>query len=232
MFRQFEFREPAQPGRRARRGGAGRGAAVAGRPGALARGPARARAAASASPPRTAGSRSRRPTRSSSAERPAAARGRRSSPTTRRRQRVEAADDTLIAAYLIEPGRATYELDDLAAEYGVELVPEPPADEETARARPARGCHAAAASSRCSTGCGSAALEPLYREVELPLTAGARRDGGRRRQDRHVPDGRDHGAARRAGRGARGEGVRARGRGVHARLDAAGRRGSCSRSSA
>src|SRR5262249_33369946 len=33
--------------------------------------------------------------------------------------RVMAADDTLVAAYLIEPGRASYELDDLAAEYGL-----------------------------------------------------------------------------------------------------------------
>src|SRR5437764_287426 len=32
--------------------------------------------------------------------------------------RVTAADDTMIAAYLIEPSRASYELDDLAAEYG------------------------------------------------------------------------------------------------------------------
>src|SRR5205814_2126695 len=45
----------------------------------------------------------------------------------------------------------------------------------------------------------------------------------RRLQDRHGPDGRDHGAPRRPARGARGEGVRARRRGVHARLDAAGR---------
>src|SRR5207247_2117274 len=45
--------------------------------------------------------------------------------------RVEARDDTLIAAYLIEPGRATYELDDLAGEYGIELVPHTPTDEET-----------------------------------------------------------------------------------------------------
>ena len=43
-----------------------------------------------------------------------------------------AADDTLIAAYLIDPGRAEYELDDLMAEYGVELEPDPPAEEETA----------------------------------------------------------------------------------------------------
>src|SRR5439155_1408200 len=35
------------------------------------------------------------------------------------------AEDTMIAAYLIEPGRPAYELDDLAAEYGVEALPEP-----------------------------------------------------------------------------------------------------------
>ena len=42
------------------------------------------------------------------------------------------ADDTLIAAYLVDPGRAGYELDDLAREHGVELLPDPPAEEETA----------------------------------------------------------------------------------------------------
>jgi DNA polymerase-1 len=46
---------------------------------------------------------------------------------------VDARDDTLLAAYLIDPGRSSYELDDLAAEYGVELLPTPPADEETTR---------------------------------------------------------------------------------------------------
>src|SRR5262245_17012840 len=46
-------------------------------------------------------------------------------------QRVAAADDTLLAAYLIEPGRASYELDDLAIEYGVGVRPDPEADEET-----------------------------------------------------------------------------------------------------
>ena len=45
--------------------------------------------------------------------------------------RVDARDDTLLAAYLIDPGRASYELDDLAAEYGVELLPTPTTDEET-----------------------------------------------------------------------------------------------------
>ena len=40
-------------------------------------------------------------------------------------------DDSMIAAYLIEPGRASYELGDLAAEYGVEAVPVPATEEET-----------------------------------------------------------------------------------------------------
>jgi DNA polymerase-1 len=44
---------------------------------------------------------------------------------------VAVRDDTLLAAYLIEPGRASYELDDLAAEYGVGIRPSPEADEET-----------------------------------------------------------------------------------------------------
>src|SRR5688572_19322714 len=38
---------------------------------------------------------------------------------------IEPADDTMLMAYLIEPGRATYALDDLAADYGIELNPEP-----------------------------------------------------------------------------------------------------------
>ena len=45
--------------------------------------------------------------------------------------RVVPLEDTMLAAYLIEPGRAEYELDDLAAEYGVEVIPEPATDEET-----------------------------------------------------------------------------------------------------
>src|SRR5439155_19920702 len=46
--------------------------------------------------------------------------------------RVDARDDTLLAAYLIDPGRASYDLDDLAAEYGVEVLPTPEAEPETA----------------------------------------------------------------------------------------------------
>src|SRR4029453_7616619 len=42
------------------------------------------------------------------------------------------ADDTMIAADLVDPGRAGYEIDDLAQEHGLELVPEPATEEETA----------------------------------------------------------------------------------------------------
>ncbi|HVD25763.1 MAG TPA: DNA polymerase I [Gaiellaceae bacterium] len=85
-------------------------------------------------------------------------------------QRVQAADDTLIAAYLIDPARAGYELDDLAAEYGVELVPEPSADEET------EGLVRRAAATLRIVDPLLARLrereqESLYRDVELPLTA-------------------------------------------------------------
>jgi DNA polymerase I len=83
--------------------------------------------------------------------------------------RVQVADDTLLMAYLIEPGRATYELDDLAAEYGIELQPEPPAEEETA----ALVRHAAAAlrlAGPMRIRIAERGLDPLYREIELPLT--------------------------------------------------------------
>ncbi|HZG36552.1 MAG TPA: DNA polymerase I [Gaiellaceae bacterium] len=84
--------------------------------------------------------------------------------------RVDARDDTLLAAYLIDPGRAGYELDDLAAEYGLEVVPEPATDEETAAlvrraATPLRlvGTMLDRVRERGS--------ERLYREIELPLTS-------------------------------------------------------------
>ena len=83
---------------------------------------------------------------------------------------VEAVDDTMILAYLIEPGRAEYDLDDLAAEYGVELLPEPKADEETAKL-----VRHAAATLRLREPLldrvRERGEEPLYREIELPLTA-------------------------------------------------------------
>ena len=76
----------------------------------------------------------------------------------------------MIAAYLIEPGRPAYELEDLAAEYGVEALPQPEVEEETAAliraaevprrlARPLRARLAERGS------------EELYDRIELPLTA-------------------------------------------------------------
>jgi DNA polymerase-1 len=78
-------------------------------------------------------------------------------------------DDTLLMAYLIEPGRSSYVLDDLAAEYGVELQPDPATDEETAAL-----VRRAAATLRLApllrTRVAERGLDPLYRTIELPLT--------------------------------------------------------------
>jgi DNA polymerase-1 len=83
-------------------------------------------------------------------------------------QRVQAEDDTLLAAYLIEPSRPEYPLDDLAAEYGLELEPDPAAEEETA----ALVRHAAATlqlRDLLVDRVRERGMEPLYREIELPL---------------------------------------------------------------
>jgi len=93
--------------------------------------------------------------------------------------RVSAVEDTLIAAYLIDPGRAAYELDDLAAEYGVEVQPAPEADEETAALvrRAALPPRLAPLMRERLQERGSV---DLYERVELPLTdvLGAMEDVG------------------------------------------------------
>ncbi len=80
-----------------------------------------------------------------------------------------AADDTMIAAYLLDPGRSGYELDELAREQGIELEPAPDAEEETAalvrRAEATRRL-APILLERLR----ALELESLYRDVELPLT--------------------------------------------------------------
>jgi DNA polymerase-1 len=82
---------------------------------------------------------------------------------------VDAREDTLLAAYLIDPGRASYELDDLAAEYGVELVPTPAADEDTValvrRAETPRRLVTPLLDRLQERN-----LTQLYRNVELPLS--------------------------------------------------------------
>jgi DNA polymerase-1 len=79
------------------------------------------------------------------------------------------ADDTLLSAYLIEPGRADYALDDLANEYGLELVPEPVAEEGTERlVRRAEAARRLAPVLRERVR--ERGSEQLLDEVELPLT--------------------------------------------------------------
>jgi DNA polymerase I len=78
-------------------------------------------------------------------------------------------DDTLIAAYLVDPGRAGYELDDLAREHGLELVPEPAAEEETSTlVRRAEAARRIAPQLRARLR--ERGVERLYDEIELPLT--------------------------------------------------------------
>jgi DNA polymerase I len=83
--------------------------------------------------------------------------------------RVPAVDDVLIAAYLIEPGRALYGLDDLAAEYGVEVTPEPEAEEETA-ALVRRAALPPRLAPRMRERVAERGSTELYERVELPLT--------------------------------------------------------------
>src|SRR5881392_4331726 len=83
---------------------------------------------------------------------------------------MQPAEDTMILAYLIEPGRASYELEDLAREYGVEPIPTPTADDDTAALVrhaeiPRRLALTLLERVRERGG------EHLYREIELPLTA-------------------------------------------------------------
>jgi DNA polymerase-1 len=83
---------------------------------------------------------------------------------------MQPADDTLIAAYLIEPGRSEYAIDDLSAEYGLEVLPEPVADEETAllirRAEAPRRL-----AGRLRERVAERGSQHLYDAIELPLTA-------------------------------------------------------------
>ncbi|HTZ04962.1 MAG TPA: DNA polymerase I, partial [Gaiellaceae bacterium] len=81
---------------------------------------------------------------------------------------VDAVDDTMLLAYLIEPGRSGYDLDDLAAEYAVEAKPEPDAEEETDRL-----VRHAAVTLRLRDPLlervRERGSERLYRDVEMPL---------------------------------------------------------------
>ena len=82
----------------------------------------------------------------------------------------EPVDDTMIAAYLIEPGRPEYAVEDLVREYGVEPVPEPEAEEQTTGlVRAAEGARRLAP--LLNERLAERGSEHLYRSIELPLTA-------------------------------------------------------------
>ncbi len=92
---------------------------------------------------------------------------------------VEAAEDTLVAAYLIDPGRAEYALEDIAAEYGFEILVDPPTEEATT-ALIHRAEHPRRLIGPLVERLRERGAEQLYREVELPLTrvlAGMERAG-------------------------------------------------------
>jgi DNA polymerase I len=80
------------------------------------------------------------------------------------------AEDTMLGAYLIDPGRPAYEIDDLAQEYGLEVIPEPATEEETA----ALVRHAEAARRLAPVireRLRERGSEVLYDHIELPLAA-------------------------------------------------------------
>ncbi|HEV8687117.1 MAG TPA: DNA polymerase I [Gaiellaceae bacterium] len=80
------------------------------------------------------------------------------------------AEDTMLAAYLIDPGRPAYELDDLAQEYGLEVIPEPQTEEETAAlVRHAEAARRLAPVLRDRLR--ERGSEQLYDTIELPLAA-------------------------------------------------------------
>src|SRR5438876_3219959 len=83
---------------------------------------------------------------------------------------MQPADDTMIAAYLIEPSRSEYDLDELAEEYGLVPVPSPAADEETtALLRHAEAARRLAGPMRERVQ--ERGSERLYDDIELPLAA-------------------------------------------------------------
>ena len=132
------------------------------------------------------------------------------------------ADDTMLLAYLIDPGRAEYDLDDLMAEYGVELEPDPLGGGGDGCARPARRGDATPRRATRREGRRARVGAALPRR-RASADRRARGDGGRGRPHRHLPHGRDHRPPLGPDRGARVARVRARRRGVRARVAVAAR---------
>ncbi len=90
-------------------------------------------------------------------------------PSSLWRAGVEPAEDTELASYLVDPNRSGYVLDDLAAEYGIEPRPEPPAEPET-EALVRRAASTLALVPPVLERLETFELTRLYRDVELPLS--------------------------------------------------------------
>ena len=179
--------QPAQPRRRARRGGAGGRAAqvvgtqVAWREGELPSARGRVGLAIADGRVRARAGRRRRRRRLGSALRRALrdARARRARLKSLPRLTMQPADDTLIAAYLIEPGRSEYALDDLAAEYGARARAGARDRGGDGRARPPRRGAAAPGAAPARAPRRARLAAPLRRD-RAAADRRARLDGGRR----------------------------------------------------
>ena len=227
MFRRFEFRNLLRPRRRARRRRAGGADGARADAGSVARGAKQQSVARSGA----VGLRERRRVawrwrpRTCVVVSPPP-----SGPTgpfvvhDAKAQRVEAEDDTLLArvpdrAVASRRTRSTSSRPSTASS----SRPDPAAEEETAALVRTGRRDRCGSPSRCSRACASAGMEPLYREIELPLSpvlaamevAGVKIDEYRMGEITARLRERVEELEARA--------LRARGRGVHARLDPAGR---------
>ena len=82
---------------------------------------------------------------------------------------IEPSEDTELAAYLVDPNRSGYALDDLAAEYGIEPRPQPPAEPET-EALVRRAASVLPLVGHLLERLDVFEVTTLYRDVELPLS--------------------------------------------------------------
>ena len=151
---------------------------------------------------------------------------------------LELDHDTMVAAYLLEPQRRTYDLVELAADAGIGLAEgvRPEKDDEDdgqlalgeeveAGLDPAEEARLVAALADVQRPrIEELGLEPLLREVELPLVERAGGDGARGAEARRRAPRRGRRRLRRADRHPRKGDLRAGRGGVHDRLAAAGRR--------
>ena len=153
---------------------------------------------------------------------------------------LDLAHDTMVAAYLIDPARRTYELHELAADAGLAAAPAGAeegqlslaAEEGDAAGDPAVDARLAGElAERQRAAAGRVRRRAAAERGRDAADRGARRDGADRPAARHRAAGRDRRRDGRADRRARARDLRARRARVHDRLAAAARRRCSSTSS-